>query len=82
MHAGTGEILLTCSGKGLKKGIKVIAKDKGPGIADVSRLFERPNGGAGCSGLGLTGLRLVMDHFSIDSQPGAGTLVTCEVLAD
>lgn len=78
-YAGSGEILLKRSNRGLKEALVVTASDQGPGISDVSIAYDRSMVAAGRSGLGLSGLKLCMDHFSIESRPGSGTRVTCEV---
>ena len=82
-YAGSGEITLMASNKGARDAIVVIADDQGPGIADLSIVTDQrmvEEGAGSCrAGLGLSGLRLCMDHFSIESRPGAGTRVTCEV---
>lgn len=82
-YARVGEIVLSRSKRGAREAIVVVAKDQGPGIANVSRVVERVAAGAGsrCGGLGLSSLKLCMDHFNIESRPGAGTRVTCEVLS-
>lgn len=79
MYAGFGEIILSRSPRGKSEAIVVTARDKGPGIADVKSMLEPAQLGAG--GMGLIGLKLCMDRFSIDSRQGTGTRVTCEVLS-
>lgn len=85
-YAGVGEIFLSRSRNGARDAIVVVARDQGPGIDDVSMVIDRSMYGsgivAGNGGLGLSGLKLCMDRFSIESQPGAGTRVTCEVLTN
>ena len=58
-----------------RPGIRVVARDAGPGIADVDRAM-----GDGFStdeglGLGLPGARRLVDEFDIASEPGRGTTV-------
>jgi len=80
-YANSGEIILTRSNRGFKESIVVVGSDQGPGIADISLHTDRPVTGAGGT-LGLNGLKLCMDYFNIDSKPGSGTRVTCEVLSN
>lgn len=60
---------------GLRAGVRLTFADEGPGIADVERaLTDGYTSGTGM-GLGLGGTRRLVDHFTIDSAPGAGTRV-------
>jgi serine/threonine-protein kinase RsbT len=67
-HAGRGEILIGRFPRGREEAIVIVARDRGPGIADLA--------GAERRGLGLSGVRRLMDQLSIDSEPGRGTTVT------
>jgi len=59
-----------------RRGIIIIARDDGPGIADLE-LAMRDGYSTGHSlGVGLPGTRRVMDEFEIVSATGAGTTVT------
>ncbi len=59
-----------------RRGIRVVARDSGPGIEDVElALQDGYTSGTGL-GLGLPGARRLVDDFSIDSGPGRGTTVT------
>ncbi len=49
--------------------------DRGPGMADPAGVLEGRGGGKAGAGLGLPGARRLMDTFSLDSTPGAGTRV-------
>jgi serine/threonine-protein kinase RsbT len=75
-HATTGEIVVSPEVADGRPGIVIVARDNGPGIADVSRALS-----AGCStgpglGLGLPGVRRLMDDFEITSNGGQGTTVS------
>jgi serine/threonine-protein kinase RsbT len=75
-YAGEGEILLgRVNDKGLN-GITVIASDHGPGIADIQLATRDGYSTSGGLGLGLPGVRRIMDEFAIDSDVGRGTTVT------
>jgi len=75
-YAGRGEILLgRVHDKGMD-GLAVIARDRGPGIADVQLATRDGYSTSGGLGLGLPGVRRIMDEFAIDSDVGHGTTVT------
>jgi phosphoserine phosphatase RsbX len=70
-HAAHGEIVLTPR----RRGLEVVARDRGPGIADVQRALQdgyTTSGGLGC---GLSGARRLVDELEIASEPGIGTVV-------
>jgi serine/threonine-protein kinase RsbT len=58
------------------RGLTIIATDSGPGITDIAQALRDGFSSSGGLGLGLPGVRRLMDEFEIDSQPGAGTTVT------
>ena len=76
MYAGEGEIILRQVRKAEKHGIVVIARDHGPGIADVARALQDGYSTSRGLGLGLPGIRRLMDEFEVESQLGEGTIVT------
>ncbi|HKV25407.1 MAG TPA: anti-sigma regulatory factor [Candidatus Acidoferrum sp.] len=57
-------------------GILIIAEDQGPGIPDIRQAMRDGFSTSGSLGLGLPGVRRLMDEFEIVSQPGQGTSVT------
>lgn len=73
-HALSGEIILTVIG-GSRYGLMVVARDDGPGIADISLAMQDGYSTGKGLGLGLPGTRRLMDEFTITSEPGAGTTV-------
>ena len=62
--------------EGARAGVEVIASDDGPGMADTELALQDHFSTGGTLGLGLPGVRRMMDEFAIDSRPGAGTRVT------
>lgn len=76
LYAKKGEIDLRLVQDGERRGIAVTARDEGPGIPDVSRALEIGYSTSGSLGLGLPGVRRLMDEFEIDSQVGRGTTVS------
>ena len=74
-YAGQGEIRLRLI-EGIDGfGIEVEAIDNGPGIADCDKAMSDHFSSRGTLGLGLPGVRRLMDEFVLDSAPGKGTRV-------
>jgi serine/threonine-protein kinase RsbT len=75
-YARKGEIKLKKMENSSRPGIMVIAADEGPGIPDTQQALRDGFSTSGSLGLGLPGVRRVMDEFEIASKPGHGTTVT------
>jgi serine/threonine-protein kinase RsbT len=75
-YAKQGEVVLRLVSQGHRRGIRVVAHDKGPGIADIARAMEDGFSTSSSLGLGLPGSKRLMDDFHIVSAPGEGTTVT------
>lgn len=56
--------------------IVVQARDNGPGIPDINQALEENYSSGGTLGLGLPGVRRIVDYFKIASEEGVGTVVT------
>lgn len=76
LYAQKGEILLSISNEGGRSGIAVTARDAGPGIVDIERALQEGFSTSRSFGLGLSGVRRLVDEFKIESQVGSGTTVT------
>ena len=76
VHVGRGEVALKPVYEVERYGLVVIARDDGPGIADVDAALEHGSTSSGGLGLGLPGARRLMDEFRLDSERGKGTTVT------
>jgi serine/threonine-protein kinase RsbT len=75
-YAHSGEIQLRhVEGRG-RRGVEIEAVDEGPGIADTDLAMRDHFSSGGTLGLGLPGVRRLMDEFSLESTPGKGTRVT------
>jgi serine/threonine-protein kinase RsbT len=74
-YARKGEITLKTIHGSSRHGILVVASDHGPGIPDVLQAMRDGFSTSGSLGLGLPGVRRLMDEFQIASQPGRGTTV-------
>lgn len=73
--AGSGEIVVELLEKP-RRGVRVTARDTGPGIADVEKALTDGYSTYHGLGLGLPGARRLMDEFSVVSETGRGTTVT------
>lgn len=75
-YAEKGEIILRKIEKNNKIGIEIIAEDKGPGIEDIGKAMEDSFSTSPKSlGLGLPGVKRLMDEFTIDSRRNVGTRI-------
>ncbi len=74
-YAGKGHITLKGIQNSSHVGILVVASDHGPGIPDISQALRDGFSTSGSLGLGLPGVRRLMDEFEITSRPGGGTTV-------
>ena len=75
LYAGRGEIHLEIIEDGDKQGVQVIAADSGPGISNVEQAMQDGYSTSGSLGLGLPGVRRLMDEMKIQSEVGKGTTV-------
>jgi serine/threonine-protein kinase RsbT len=76
VYAQRGEINLSIVEQAGKRGILVIARDRGPGIADLELAMRDGYSTGNSLGLGLPGARRLMDDFEIVSTAAEGTTVT------
>lgn len=76
LYAKTGEIILARVTNESHRGIIITAADKGPGIANIQHALMSGYSSSGGLGLGLPGVRQMVDEFDIKSRPGEGTQVT------
>jgi serine/threonine-protein kinase RsbT len=74
-YARKGQITLKMVNGLNRQGISVTATDDGPGISDIRQALRDGFSTSGSLGLGLPGVRRLMDEFEITSQPGRGTIV-------
>ena len=78
-YATRGEVLLSIvrePGPPARSGIRVVARDRGPGIADLDLAMQDGYTSGGGMGLGLPGARRLVDEFDIETAPSEGTTVT------
>jgi serine/threonine-protein kinase RsbT len=74
-YAQHGEISITPT-DAPRRGVIIVARDRGPGIADVDLAMQDGYSTGRSLGLGLPGTRRLMDEFEIRSEIGVGTTVT------
>lgn len=82
VHAGRGEIELKPAYQRDRRAVVVIARDQGPGIRDVDAALREGFGTKGGLGLGLPGVRRIMDELVIHTAPNQGTTVTMHMWRD
>jgi len=75
-YANCGELTISLLKNGTKHGLKIVASDNGPGIADISRVMQDGYSSREGMGIGLPGTRRLMDAFEIRSKIGQGTTIT------
>jgi serine/threonine-protein kinase RsbT len=77
-YAKSGEIRLTVLNGSVRQGIQLVAYDKGPGIPDIPQALRDGFSTSGSLGLGLPGVRRLVDEFEIVSTENSGTTVTAK----
>lgn len=76
LYARSGEVVLESTKNDESNGIVIVARDYGPGIPDVQRALMGGYSTSGGLGLGLPGVRQMMDELDVDTELGEGTTVT------
>lgn len=74
-YAGEGEIEMAVEASGGRTGLLIVARDAGPGIADIALALQDGYSTSRSLGIGLPGVRRLMDEFDVTSEPGSGTIV-------
>jgi serine/threonine-protein kinase RsbT len=77
-YAKRGEVELSMirDDDGGREGIRVVARDQGPGIENLDLALQDGYTSGSGLGLGLPGARRLVDDFDIETAPGRGTTVT------
>lgn len=73
---GSGVVLLSIVKDANQDWIQVEVIDHGPGIDDIARAMEDHYSTSGTLGLGLPGVKRLVDDLKIESELGVGTHVT------
>jgi serine/threonine-protein kinase RsbT len=71
-----GDLRMEALDNGLKRGLRLIFADRGPGIGDIDLALRDGFTSGNGMGLGLGGTRRLMDEFEIVSRLNEGTIVT------
>lgn len=75
-YGGGGQVRLEALNDDLRRGLRLVFEDQGPGIADVELALRDGYTTGGGLGLGLGGAKRLCNEFHVDSRPGDGTRVT------
>ncbi|HLJ86090.1 MAG TPA: anti-sigma regulatory factor [Candidatus Angelobacter sp.] len=75
-HGGGGSMTMELINNGVRKGLRLIFEDRGPGIPNIERALEDGFTTKSGMGLGLGGSRKLVNDFEISSKAGEGTRVT------
>jgi len=78
VHAGAGEVSMEAVEDRGRRAVRVVARDRRRGIADVERAMQDGYSTARTLGLGLASARRLMDEFTLVSAVGAGTIITMQ----
>ena len=71
-----GEIVLTLvQDEGSLTGFEIVARDHGPGMPDPVASMRDGESSTGTLGIGLSGVKRLMDEFNLNSELGRGTVV-------
>lgn len=76
LYAGAGEICLRQESTLGGACIAIVASDDGPGIRDLRAALQEGYSTSHGLGLGLPGVKRIMDEFDMESKPRHGTTVT------
>lgn len=75
-YARRGEIVLRTVRQSYATGIEIIAQDEGPGIANPEEAMQDHYSSSGTLGLGLPGVKRLMDEFDLKTEVERGTVIT------
>jgi serine/threonine-protein kinase RsbT len=78
-YAKFGEVRLSVIHNSARLGIQLVAHDTGPGILDIPQALRDGFSTSGSLGLGLPGVKRLVDEFEIVSELNRGTTVTAKI---
>ena len=76
VYGGGGTARLELLDDGVRRGLRVVFEDQGPGIPDIDLALRDGFTSGNGLGLGLGGARRLVNDFDVRSAPGQGTAVT------
>jgi serine/threonine-protein kinase RsbT len=75
VYARRGEVVLAPLESEGRRGILVVARDEGPGIADPDLAMRDGYSSSNSLGMGLPGAKRLMDEFELSTAVGKGTTI-------
>lgn len=76
VYARRGEVILVMLEREGRRGVMVVARDRGPGIVNPELAMRDGYSSSNSLGMGLPGARRLMDEFELSSVVGEGTTIT------
>ena len=76
VYARRGEVVLAALEDHGRRGVLVVARDEGPGIANPELAMRDGYSSSNSLGMGLPGAKRLMDEFELSSTVGKGTTIT------
>ncbi len=76
IYGGGGEVHLSILQEGMRKGLRVVFEDQGPGIPDLDLAFKDGYTSGKGMGLGLGGAKRLVNEFDLVTKVGEGTRIT------
>lgn len=76
IYGGGGEVRIELLTEGMRRGVRVVFEDHGPGIPDIEQALKDGFTSGKGMGLGLGGARRLVTDFNIVSEVGKGTRIT------
>ena len=76
IHGKGGDMHWELLDDGLRRGLRLLFEDQGPGIADMKLALTDGWTSGGGMGLGLPGSKRLVHEFDVQSTPGVGTRVS------
>jgi serine/threonine-protein kinase RsbT len=76
VHGAGGTMHLAVVRDGVRRGLRLVFTDSGPGIPDLELALKDGYSTAGGMGIGLPGARRLVNEFDIKSSSPGGTRVT------
>lgn len=75
-YGGGGTVKLEALQDGMRRGLRLIFEDSGPGIPDIDLALKDGYTTGGGLGMGLGGAKRLVNEFNIVSRVGEGTCIT------
>ena len=75
-YGGGGTVKLEALQDGMRRGLRLVFEDSGPGIPDIDLALKDGYTTGGGLGMGLSGTKRLMNEFNIVSHVGEGTSIT------